>query len=99
MRYYAKVWSTGQRKDYTLFILTNNPMERGEAGKAPRTRRSEDQVPAQRVVRFPFQFVGRSKATEPCHRVGDPNLKEMIRASDAWGAEMCLMLIETYAAR
>jgi hypothetical protein len=89
VRYYAKVWSTRQRKGYTLFILTNNPMERGHG-----PRRAD---PAQRVVRFPFQFVGRVKATEPCHRVGDPNVKDMAR-SDAWGAEMCLMLIETYAA-
>lgn len=88
VRYYAKLWSTRQRKDYTLFILTNNPMER--------TRRAD---PAQRVVRFPFQFVGQVKVTEPWHRVVDPNLKGMIRDSEAWGAEMLLMLMETYAAR
>jgi hypothetical protein len=88
VRYYAKLWSTRHRKDYTLFILTNNPMER--------TRRVD---PAQRVVRFPFQFVGQVKVTEPWHRVVDPNLKGMIRDSDAWGAEMFMMLMETYAAR
>ena len=88
VRYYAKLWSTRHRKDYTLFILTNNPMER--------TRRAD---PAQRVVRFPFQFVGQVKVTEPWHRVVDPNLKGMIRDSDAWGAEMFMMLMETYAAR
>jgi hypothetical protein len=89
VRYYAKLWSTRHRKDYTLFILTNNPMER--------TRRAD---PAQRVVRFPFQFVGQVKVTEPWHRVVDPNLKGMIRDSDAWGAELFLMLMETtYAVR
>ena len=88
VRYYEKVWSTRDRKDYTLFILTNNPMER--------TRRAD---PAQRVVRFPFRFVGHVEATEPWHRVVDPNLKGMIRDSGAWGAEMFLMLMETYAAR
>jgi hypothetical protein len=88
VRYYAKLWSTRQRKDYTLFILSNNPMER--------TRRAD---PAQRVVRFPFQFVGQMKVTEPWHRVVDSNLKGMIQDSDAWGAEMFLMLMETYAAR
>jgi P4 family phage/plasmid primase-like protien len=74
---------------FKIFILTNDipKLTQMDGGSERRLR----------VIKFPFKFVAPDKATEPYHRVGDPEVKEKLCSSVEWRDELCLMLIETYA--
>ena len=85
--YSPKIWTFVP--PFKIFILTNEipKLTQMDGGSERRLR----------VVKFPFKFVASDKATDPCHRVGDPDVKERLCKSAAWRDEMCLMLTEVYA--
>ena len=49
-----------------------------------------------RIVNFPFKFVSAEKMSEPFHRLGDPDVKEVYCQSVAWRDEFILMMTERY---
>ena len=88
--YSPKMWTFVP--PFTIIILTNDipKLTQMDGGSERRLR----------VVRFPFKFVAAERtalASDPYHRVGDPDVKERLCKSAAWRDEMCLMLIEVYA--
>ena len=71
---------------YKVILQTNNIPKLSKIDKAVERR--------MRIIEFPFQFV--AEPTEPHHRLGNPDVKEVFCKSDAWRDEFMLMMTETY---